>query len=113
MFGGGTDTAVFTVVENGIPGQLMLRFRQLPVDERWAIITFIRSRGGLPSPLAETIFRPPSEKETAPPRQGSPTVVQGPFATPQTPTTNLQAPPTTVQPSASGSQKGGKANEKQ
>ncbi|GEM_PF-952761 len=51
----GTDTAVWTIVKEGVPGKLMLSFDDLPEEERWKIITFLRFKGGLPDPLASEV----------------------------------------------------------
>ena len=48
-YGGGTDTAVFQMVENGAPGKLMPPHPALPEDMRWKIIAYIRYHGGLPA----------------------------------------------------------------
>jgi plastocyanin/mono/diheme cytochrome c family protein len=50
-YGGGTDAALFEVIQKGIPGKLMPPHAVLSEDMRWRIITFIRHRGGLPDPL--------------------------------------------------------------
>lgn len=52
LYGGGTDNAAFMVETKGIPGKLMPAFVQLTEASRWAVITYYRSRGGLPDPLA-------------------------------------------------------------
>lgn len=48
LFGGGSDTAVFTILEEGVPGKLMPAMVNLPNELRWKIITYLRSEGGLP-----------------------------------------------------------------
>ncbi len=50
-YGGGSDTAVFTIIEKGVPGKLMPGHEQLSEDRRWAVITWLRHRGGQPDPL--------------------------------------------------------------
>ncbi len=54
MYGSGMDGDVFTVIEKGIPGKLMPGFKTLPEDKRWQVIAYIRYRGGLAHPLAES-----------------------------------------------------------
>lgn len=74
-YANGTDTAVFTIVQEGIPGRLMVGFKKLEANERWAIITFLRSMGGLPDPIASAErARPPtgSPAETSKPGQEKP-----------------------------------------
>jgi mono/diheme cytochrome c family protein len=53
LYGGGTDTAVFSVVEKGIPGKLMPSHKKIAVDKRWQVIAMLRYLGGLPEPLAQ------------------------------------------------------------
>ena len=52
-FGGGSDNNVYQLVNDGIPGQLMPPHKNLPVDTRWRIITYIRAQGGLPEAAVE------------------------------------------------------------
>jgi mono/diheme cytochrome c family protein len=47
-YGGGTDTAVFEVIREGIPGKLMPPHTPLSEQTRWSIITYLRSLGGTP-----------------------------------------------------------------
>jgi mono/diheme cytochrome c family protein len=51
-YGDGTDTAVWTIVQEGVPGKLMVAFEKVNPEERWKIITFLRYMGGQPDPLA-------------------------------------------------------------
>ncbi len=51
VYGSGTDTAVYTVVEKGIPGKLMPSFKSISEERRWEVITFLRHRGGWPDPI--------------------------------------------------------------
>ncbi len=51
-YGGGSDTALFVVIEKGIPGKLMPSHKILDGDRRWKVITFLRHRGGLPDPIS-------------------------------------------------------------
>lgn len=51
--GGGTDTALWVVLEEGVPGKLMPGWKALSEDDRWRLITLIRHWGGLPDPSAE------------------------------------------------------------
>jgi plastocyanin/mono/diheme cytochrome c family protein len=53
-YDGGTDRALFLLIEQGVPGKLMPPHNVLSEDTRWRIITFIRHRGGLPNPLKVT-----------------------------------------------------------
>jgi mono/diheme cytochrome c family protein len=68
-YGDGTDTAVFTVVQEGLPGRLMVSFQKLSEEERWNIITFLRNKGGLPDPLAG-LAQPPRQKPSNEPSRG-------------------------------------------
>ena len=52
LYGGGTDNALFVVIEKGVPGKLMPAHRTFDEQQRWEVITYIRSRGGLPDPAA-------------------------------------------------------------
>ncbi len=52
-FGGGTDNAVFAVVANGVPGELMPPHHAFDAQMRWAIITYLRHHGGLPEPITQ------------------------------------------------------------
>jgi mono/diheme cytochrome c family protein len=51
-YGGGTDDEVFNIVSRGLPGQLMPAHNVLDEKTRWAVIAYVRSRGGLPNPMA-------------------------------------------------------------
>lgn len=55
LYGGGTDQAVFTIIEKGIPGKLMPGHHQLDGDLRWKIIAYLRHRGGIPEPVLSPI----------------------------------------------------------
>ncbi|MCL5769999.1 MAG: c-type cytochrome [Planctomycetes bacterium] len=52
LYGNGSDTAVFNVITNGIPGVLMPPHAPLPAEWRWQVITYIRYHGGLPAAVA-------------------------------------------------------------
>ncbi len=47
-YGGGSDTALFTIITKGVPGKLMPSHTPLSEDTRWRLVTYIRNRGGQP-----------------------------------------------------------------
>lgn len=54
--GDGSDAALMAILQEGIPGKLMIATSpQLSDDQRWKLITWIRHRGGLPNPMT-TLF---------------------------------------------------------
>lgn len=53
LYDGGTDTALFVILEEGIPGKQMPSWKQLSEDERWQLIALLRQWGGEPDPRTE------------------------------------------------------------
>jgi mono/diheme cytochrome c family protein len=51
-YGGGTDTALWIVLAQGVPGHLMPAWSDVPEDLRWKFVTYLRYRGGLPECMA-------------------------------------------------------------
>jgi mono/diheme cytochrome c family protein len=50
--GDGTDSALMAILQEGVPGKLMIATKpQLSDDERWHLITWLRHRGSLPDPM--------------------------------------------------------------
>lgn len=64
-FGGGEDTPVWVVLEQGVPGKLMVSFKAISEQDRWGVIALLRSWGGWPDPLASGTDQDDEDQQAA------------------------------------------------
>ena len=59
---GGTRLGIFGVIQNGLEGSSMVSFKHLPVNQRWALVHFIRSitQNKVPDKDADVAAKAPS-----------------------------------------------------